>query len=209
MHTMVSETCQSSINLKKKFMILKTNVHLVGFYSILSLMMHETMNVKFVFSCQVSGQKKPNLRYLLKKSWTWCNLNVLSNFNMDLLISWFPCHLHYAIVGDLYCFVWFAWSPSWLAILSLIWRHYSSSFRTRNDRASFWNSEQYNSRWFHHAKRCVYMRSTQTYWYSILLLIRRDNQMIYNQVVILNRLHKQKKKTLNWVWNISRYINWR
>jgi hypothetical protein len=36
----------SSIKRNKIFYDFKTNVHLVGFYSIFSLMMHGTMNVK-------------------------------------------------------------------------------------------------------------------------------------------------------------------
>jgi hypothetical protein len=45
MDTMVSETCRAAYS-EIEFYDFKTSVHLVGFYSILSLMMHGTINVK-------------------------------------------------------------------------------------------------------------------------------------------------------------------
>jgi hypothetical protein len=47
MDTAVSETCRAT-QIVIKFYDFKTDVHLVGFYSILWLMMHGTMNVKIV-----------------------------------------------------------------------------------------------------------------------------------------------------------------
>jgi hypothetical protein len=46
MDTMVSETCRAAQS-EIKFYGFEINVHLVGFYSILSLMMHGNMNVKY------------------------------------------------------------------------------------------------------------------------------------------------------------------
>jgi ribosomal protein L28 len=50
MDTIVSKTCRAAKS-EIKFYDFKTNVHLVGFYSLLSLMMHGTINVRISAKC--------------------------------------------------------------------------------------------------------------------------------------------------------------